>query len=57
LGFWLVCHFAETPVLGTRYQGPWFFDYVVSWLEFGPWFAWLGLDWLRRKTFHGLESA
>ena len=46
LRFWLTRHFAEAPVLGTRYPGPWFFDYVVTWLEFGPWFLWLGRDWL-----------
>jgi hypothetical protein len=46
LRFWLTYHFAETPVLGTRYPGPWFFDYIVTWLEFGPWFLWLGRDWL-----------
>jgi hypothetical protein len=39
--FWLTYHFAETAVLGTRYPGPLFFDYVVTWLEFGPWFLWL----------------
>jgi hypothetical protein len=44
LRFWLTFHFAETPVLGTPYPGPWFFDYVVAWLEFGPWFAWLAWD-------------
>jgi hypothetical protein len=44
LRFWLTYHYAETPVLGTRYPGPWFFDYVVTWLEFGPWFFWLGMQ-------------
>jgi hypothetical protein len=41
LRFWLVFHFGDTPVLGTGYTGPWFFDYVITWLEFGPWFGWL----------------
>lgn len=34
--FWLMHNFADTPLLGTRYVGPIFFDYVVTWLEFGP---------------------
>jgi hypothetical protein len=56
LRFWLTRHFAEAPVLGTRYPGPWFFDYVVTWLEFGPWFAWLavaGFSGARRTTTRG----
>ena len=44
LRFWLTYHFPDTPVLGTRYTGPTFFDYVVTWLEFAPWFAWLALE-------------
>jgi hypothetical protein len=36
--FWLTHHFSSTPLLGTNYAGPMFFDYVVTWLEFGPWF-------------------
>ena len=49
LRFWLTYHYADAPVLGTRYSGPWFFDYVVTWLEFGPWFVWLGWGWLGRE--------
>jgi hypothetical protein len=41
LRFWLSFHYAETPVCGTPCTGSWFFDYVVAWLEFGPWFGWL----------------
>ena len=37
--FWLSHHLAVTPLLGTGYTGPLFFDYVVTWLEFAPWFA------------------
>lgn len=37
--FWLTHHFAATPLLGTAYTGPLFFDYLVTWLEFGPWLA------------------
>jgi hypothetical protein len=39
LRFWLVFHYRDPPVLGTRYNGALFFDYNVTWLEFGPWFA------------------
>lgn len=57
LRFWLVYHFPDTPLLSTPYPGPWFFDYVVTWLEFGPWLIWLAagnrsaramLDWQSR---------
>jgi hypothetical protein len=37
--FWLMHHFPGTPLLGTSYAGPMFFDYVVTWLEFAPWFV------------------
>jgi len=39
LRFWLDFHFVETEVLGTPYTGAPFFDFVVTWLEFGPWFV------------------
>jgi hypothetical protein len=39
LRFWLVHHFASAPVLGTGYSGALFFDYVVTWVEYGPWLA------------------
>jgi len=58
--FWLTFHYPDTPVLGTSYKGPLFFDYVVTWLEFGPWFVALGfsqlmptvgrLRWLARRN-------
>jgi hypothetical protein len=35
--FWLAHYYLSNPVLGTNYKGPQFFDYVVTWLEFGPW--------------------
>ena len=44
--FWLMHHFADSPLLGTGYCGPMFFDYIVTWLEFGPWFAVLIAGWL-----------
>jgi len=39
LRFWFVSQYAQTPLLGTNYTGPWFFDFVVTWAEFGPWFV------------------
>jgi hypothetical protein len=41
LRFWLSGHWADQPVLGTAYPGATFFDFVVTWIEFGPWFVWL----------------
>ncbi len=38
--FWLTSQF-PTPLLGTHYPGPQFFDYIVTWMEFVPWFVWL----------------
>ncbi|NQT39454.1 MAG: DUF2029 domain-containing protein [Planctomycetes bacterium] len=49
LRFWLGYHLAEEPVLGTAYHGEAFFDFVVTWLEFGPWLIWLALAWWYRK--------
>ncbi len=44
LRFWLLYHWPETPVLGTGYRGSAFFDFVVTWIEFGPWFVWLAVQ-------------
>ena len=46
LRFWLGYHFTQTTVLGTQLTGTMFFDFVVTWLEFGPWFGWLTVSWL-----------
>lgn len=51
--FWLMHHFPGTPLLGTGYTGPMFFDYVVTWLEFGPWFVLLIAGSLRRTASVG----
>lgn len=37
LRFWLDYHYSDSSVLNTVYQGTDFFDFVVTWLEFGPW--------------------
>jgi hypothetical protein len=39
LRFWLVYHFPDAPVLGTTYSGALFYDFVVTWVEYGPWLA------------------
>jgi hypothetical protein len=44
LRFWFVHHWADHSVLGTGYSGALFFDFVVAWLEFGPWFLWLAWE-------------
>jgi hypothetical protein len=49
LRFWFSCHWSETPVPGTSLRGAALFDFVVTWIEFGPWFVWLTVSaWLRR---------
>jgi hypothetical protein len=50
LRFWLIYQFPQTPVLDTPYAGAPFFDLVVTWIEFGPWFVCLWLGWLRTRT-------
>ncbi|MBI2825056.1 MAG: hypothetical protein HYX69_10260 [Planctomycetia bacterium] len=49
LRFWLAFEFMDSPVAGTIYKGPQFFDYCVSWLEFGPFFLWLTIAALLRR--------
>jgi hypothetical protein len=49
LRFWFVSQYANTPLLGTSYTGPWFFDFVITWLEFGPWFIALFADSMRHR--------
>jgi len=46
LRFWLDYHFQNESVLGSGYQGAAFFDFVVAWLEFAPWFLWLAIEGL-----------
>jgi hypothetical protein len=55
LRFWLAYHWPDEPVLSTPYAGVVFFDFVVTWLEFGPWFVWLVWEQVATKTWakHG----
>lgn len=48
LRFWMVSQFPQ-PMLGTRYSGPQFFDFIVSWIEFAPWLAILALGWIGQR--------
>jgi len=41
LRFWLDYHYANRLVLGTTYHGASFFDFVVTWLEYLPFYLWL----------------
>jgi len=43
LRFWLIAHWPDTTVYGSRFSGELLFDFVVTWIEFGPWFVWLAL--------------
>ena len=49
LRFWFLYQFPNSPVAGTPYAGAAFFDYIVTWCEFGPWLACLILDHARRR--------
>ena len=51
LRFWLGYHWPEQAVLGTAYRGEQFFDFVVTWLEYLPWF--IGLAWTSRSVVRG----
>jgi len=49
LRFWLSAHYADATVLGTSYNGEYFFYYVVAWVEFLPILLALAAEswWLR----------
>ena len=42
--FWMEYHFPGIAVWGTPYQGVAFFDFVLTWFEFAPWFIWLAIE-------------
>ncbi|MBI5759770.1 MAG: hypothetical protein HZA46_14730 [Planctomycetales bacterium] len=52
LRFWLTYHWPEHSVLGTPYNGPQFFDFVVTWIEHAPWLLMLGIEFVRRGEPH-----
>ncbi len=50
LRFWMTAQFSS-PLLGTSYPGPQFFDYVVTWLEYVPWLVCLVWGHRRDGTY------
>lgn len=47
--FWLTAHFTVPGVFYTRYDGQYFFYFVVVWLEFAPCLVWLLAAWWLRN--------
>jgi hypothetical protein len=45
LRFWLYYQWPDEAVPGFGYSGTQWFDFVITWLEFGPWLIWLAVDW------------
>lgn len=56
LRFRLGYHWPDTPVPPTTYPGKLFFDFVVTWIEFGPWLVWPACSAVRR-TVRSLTDA
>ncbi|MEN1680180.1 MAG: hypothetical protein AAGJ46_11350 [Planctomycetota bacterium] len=56
--FWLTYHCPSPGVFGTRYDGDYFFYFVVPWIEFGPWLLLLaGETAWRSRTIKPRASA
>ena len=49
--FWMEYHWTGFPVWGTPYQGVAFYDFVLTWVEFAPWFVWLVVEWFVRRRY------
>lgn len=47
--FWFHTQWPNEGVLGTSYDGRTFFDFIVIWFEFLPFFIWLTVDWYRSR--------
>lgn len=56
LRFWFGYQFANSGVLGTPYEGTRFFDYCVTWVEFGPWLTLLFASWLFARNRDGKQE-
>jgi hypothetical protein len=61
LRFWLDYQWPDESVPGIGYSGKLTFDYVVTWLQFAPWFALLTFFWAyrhfgRMKTWRTQQS-
>lgn len=50
LRFWFGYQSPESEVAGTGYRGLVFFDLVVSWFEYLPFFLWLAIGAIRTKN-------
>lgn len=53
LRFWLDYHYANDEIFGSGLRGAAFFDFVITWLEYGPWFVLLGMGALIRFRRRG----
>jgi len=42
--FWMEYHWTGFSVWETPYQGVAFYDFVLTWFEFAPWFIWLAVE-------------
>jgi len=49
LRFWLTAHYPDPPVLGTPYNGAYFFYFIIAWVEFVPCLLGLAVEWLRKR--------
>jgi hypothetical protein len=56
LRFWFTDHYSNAAVLGSRYAGPAFFDFVVTWIEFLPWFLFLLINWIKGDHLRDLPG-
>ena len=50
LRFWFEYHVPSSAVAGTPYRGVVFYDLVVSWFEYLPFFLWLAIDAIRLRS-------
>ncbi|MEM7558340.1 MAG: hypothetical protein AAF394_04400 [Planctomycetota bacterium] len=53
LRFWFLYQYGETEVWALGYVGTDFFDFVVVWIEYAPWMAFLAVSWMwSRRRFY-----
>ncbi len=56
LRFWFIHQWKSTLVPGTNFNGGPFFDFVITWIEFGPWLIALIIVAILRKRFRNTSS-
>ncbi|MFV2069693.1 MAG: hypothetical protein ACC645_22230, partial [Pirellulales bacterium] len=49
LRFYFAYQWPDQPIAGGPYAGACFYDYVVPWLEFGPWLVYLPVETAMRR--------